>query len=767
MSAKGLIAGVVGAVAGFIVGGPAGAVIGFGLGMGIGMMMDPLEPDAPDTPGQGQIQKMDIPTADYGDPLPDFIGTVKIAGNIIHSWGHRVVEITEQQSTPGGKAGGGEQTQTVVVGYEHHLSWLHAFSYGPDPVDTLWTVLFDEKPVWFGELTDDDGDGEETVQLGDASGENLGSMTFYFGTSNQTPNAKAGAQLDNPSIHTAYRGLCYAMFDDVMIGSYARSPSIKIIVSKFPPLPVLGSETLSIVKNFDYNGAFAIWYIATKHANFPETFLNAQSFSDTAYYTAKTDFPPVGVSMFLNRQIISETYIDGVMSHLGLTLVEKDGELHLGVLRNNVLEVTMETIDDKMVLEIPSLTVGSWEDTYNDLKILYSKINDLEQQYIYDCGNLDYATIDTKQFTVAISAGNQDKIHLFNNIYLTSISELGNTRRFEVWEIDPDGNITSLNVHDHTFSYTPTTPTANTILWSESGTSSIVVTVGHTFTDVYYSTFRILSDGTVTHLDTKGFPGGATNLNDQLLQVYPTLLAQVAGGQIQTIGISTSGTIDSDLKDTYTIPSASGSRIFKLESAAAGVVIVGYDDGTEVVLRSFSIGTGGNIIYLDEHHTGITEYPRFFSIEGRPHVTWQGTYQGIVLQWERYVYPEYYIKARTIRCNGGYFLPGYDDEITITTLPPGAPASRHSCISIGGKGIVSQVQMNQSAGSPYNYIFTFNVERFGTIDGVTDSWLTKANIGGTVENGKPLRVNASDGIFVLDYYVNLQTFHMTDDCGET
>lgn len=655
MSVKGVIGGVVGGVAGFIVGGPAGAVIGFGLGMGLGMMMDPLEPDVADTPGQGQIQKMDIPTAAFGDPLPDFVGTVKLAGNIIQSWGHRVVEVTEQQSTPGGKAGGGTQEQTVVVGYKHHLSWLHAFAYGPDPVDTVWAVLFDEKVVWYGELTDDDEDGEETVQLGDASGENLGSMTFYFGTSNQVPNSKAAAALDDPNLGSAYRGACYVLFDDIMIGGYARLPSIKIVMSKWPAIPTLGDSSLAIVNTLDYNPAFAIWYISENHTEIPTSFLNSASFTSSATYFVGVDNPAVGVSLVLNRQVVSETYIEAIMNHVGASLVEIDGELNLGVLRDEVSESDMESIDDTMVLEIPSLTVGSWEDTYNDLKVLYSKINHIATVYEEDCGTIAGSETDEEELGFQYTY-NASGVHCIGDIYCTLyIGSLTSNydRVLQTFSIPDTGVISpEIDTYNHNI-ISFTSGSANLIKVYDGSTYVILAHIRSlNQTTTYISTYKVDSTGNISFCDDQAFPGYGVHYDGSVnvMALVGSTVVVGTGTYIFTILIDSSGNINPTVQDSV---NEGQSDIYGDYGYTEGVIITQrYLTGTFHIC-SYMV-TGTSITVLDDFDT--TRTSKADHILGRCHNTWQGivfTQRTDDSQYDRAVY--------SLGCNAGWFSAAITD----------------------------------------------------------------------------------------------------------
>ena len=173
MSTGGLIGGIVGGFVGFFIGGPVGAAIGAGIGAGLGMMIDPVQADAP-TPGDPGTVTVNF--AQEGSPLPDFLGSPKLNGNIIWAGEERVAEVKEEQQ--GGKGGG---SQEVVTGHEYFLDW--AVNFGRGPMDTLYTIYANEKIVWSGALDKPSSGGMVTLTLA-----GMGAADFYYGTADQSTN---------------------------------------------------------------------------------------------------------------------------------------------------------------------------------------------------------------------------------------------------------------------------------------------------------------------------------------------------------------------------------------------------------------------------------------------------------------------------------------------------------------------------------------------------------------------------------------------------
>lgn len=316
MSIQNLISGVIGATLGFFMGGgPIGALKGFAIAFSMSLAMDALAPDMP-SPGQPQTAELAFPTTQEGANIPDILGTTKLSGNIFQYFGNRYVEVKEDS---GGKGGGGGD---VTTGYKYYLSWAMGICLGPS--DYLYAVYAGDDLVWSGELEKPASGGLEILNLGMTSKENpfggvmvvededapiIGNMYFYFGTDDQEINTIMQGEISNTP---AYRGLCYAFFDDCYIGDYNRLPPVKFIIGKFPQLTFNENE---IINTYDYNPAHAMWYIMTNDlmAALPEEYVDGITFSDVADILLDEER---GISILFDRQQTMLSYIETILNHV-------------------------------------------------------------------------------------------------------------------------------------------------------------------------------------------------------------------------------------------------------------------------------------------------------------------------------------------------------------------------------------------------------------------------------------------------------------------
>jgi len=320
MGFSSLISGIFGGIIGFFVGGgPVGAAKGFAIGFGMSVAMNALAPDMP-SPGQPQTAELAFPTTQEGANIPDILGTTKLSGNIFQYFGNRYVEVKEDSG--GGGCGGGGGGGDVVTGYKYYLSWSMGICLGP--VDTLYAIYAGDILVWSGELNRPDSGGLETFVVG-ISGDKAGTMFeipaseedsplvgtvyFYFGTTDQAINTTMQGEISNTP---AYRGLCYAFFDDCYIGDYNRLPPVKFIIGKFPQLTFNENE---IINTYDYNPAHALWYIMTNDlmAGLPEEYVDETTFSDVADTLLAEER---GISILFDRQQTMLSYVETILNHV-------------------------------------------------------------------------------------------------------------------------------------------------------------------------------------------------------------------------------------------------------------------------------------------------------------------------------------------------------------------------------------------------------------------------------------------------------------------
>jgi len=367
MSLGQILGGVVGGIIGFVYGGPMGAVIGFGLGMTLGGFIDPYTPDIPQ-PGVPNPETQ-VMQGSIGGVISDFVGTVKITGHLLAYGKERNVEVTETQESSGGKGGGGD-SQTYVTGYKYYMTWVLGLCVGP--VNTLYAIYAGEELIWEGELNLADAvNGEETLALPN------GSCTFYFGTDDQVANPIVG-ELTDDTLNSPYRGFCWALLDDYMIGKYPRTPTLKFMVTKQPEFAF---SAHNVIQEYDYNPIHAIWYVLYSLVGLPSSWLNETSFAQAASIVADEYR---GVSVLFNEEKTALSYLEVINMHMDNVLMYgSDGTFYPKLIRKDYDVATIPSIDESLMLDDPTFNRGSWTETVNEMKVQYTELTAVREKILY------------------------------------------------------------------------------------------------------------------------------------------------------------------------------------------------------------------------------------------------------------------------------------------------------------------------------------------------------------------------------------------------
>ena len=358
-----LIGAIVGGVLGYLIPG-VGFAIGFAIGGLIGGLVDPGgQVKSPGVPRQ-QLQ---ITTNEIGSVIPDALGTVKITGIFLAYGKERSKkQYAKSSGGKGGMFGGGSKKQ--VTGYKYYMSWIQAICAGP--VDTLYAIYKDNDTlIWEGELNRPVSGGKETITIRD-----LGTIDFYFGTTDHAQNTKIGTLIGDPKLNSTMRGLCYAHFDDCYIGTYNRCPSIHFVLKKCPAISSLPAGTIA---TYDYNPANAIWYILHTLSGLPETWLDTTDFIAFANTLATEQR---GISILFDPQNSALAYLQAINSHVDAIIqYNADGKFHPKIIRNDYSVPALPSVDESVFLEEPTLSRASWIDTVNEIKVQYSEIVDVSR----------------------------------------------------------------------------------------------------------------------------------------------------------------------------------------------------------------------------------------------------------------------------------------------------------------------------------------------------------------------------------------------------
>lgn len=202
----------------------------------------------------------------------------------------------------------------------------------------------------------------------------MGSMTFYFGTTDQVANEVMASKLDDETLNPAYRGLCYAYFDNVNVGTANRVPNIRFVIQKHPSR-TWASEGLSL-RTFNYNIAAAIDYMLVDKARLPVAQVDETGTFASVLSTLHSD--TLGVSFVMTDQTVL-SFIERLLEHMRGGLIYKaqsDGtaKFHLVLYRGDTAASTLPIVNENMMLEPPEIKKPSWLTTFNENRTSFAEL---------------------------------------------------------------------------------------------------------------------------------------------------------------------------------------------------------------------------------------------------------------------------------------------------------------------------------------------------------------------------------------------------------
>lgn len=367
MGSLGQFVGFVGGgVIGFLIGGPAGALFGASIGAGLGGWLDPPDIGTDKGLGAPDLDALDFTTAEYGIPVKDFLGTTVLSGNVIWYARNRS-EAIQASHVSGGKGGAGSSSQTAVSGYKYYLTWAVELAIGP--ADELYEIYQNELLVWQGQLKLYDC-SEDTPGRVDLTIEEVGSVTFYFGTSDQLQDETYLEYAQDENLVPAYRKRVYALFNDCYIGQYNRAPVMRFVMRKTPSLEGL-SDDYARVRTYEYNPAHAIYYILTEKRGIPASLINLTLFNSVAATLYELG---LGITVTFSDGS-SKDHIANILKHIDgvLRLSQASGQLEIYLMSGAMEEADLPWITEENLLDEPQIDRPSWLATYNKLTLSYSR----------------------------------------------------------------------------------------------------------------------------------------------------------------------------------------------------------------------------------------------------------------------------------------------------------------------------------------------------------------------------------------------------------
>lgn len=299
---------------------------------------------APKTLG---VDRTQTPTDEHGRPVPYLFGKTKVGVTFISEpWGFRSSPIVT-------KVGKDKQ----VTGYDYYASFAAMICLGP--VDALFEIRIDDQTVWSGSLTRDVDDFEPITLEG------RGQIRFYWGTDDQA--ADSAMATDSGITHPAYRGQCYVVCDDFLLGSNAQAPSLTFVVSRYPDPAWLttGSNVdddchpVAIIGDLWSNPRYGLGLSADR--------LDQDTLNATA---ATLTTEGVGLSGIVDTSQDWSTMLAKILECVdGYVTTDSLGRFGVKLIRGEVGDGL--TFDEDDLTEDPDIQTTAWPDTINQCEVSF------------------------------------------------------------------------------------------------------------------------------------------------------------------------------------------------------------------------------------------------------------------------------------------------------------------------------------------------------------------------------------------------------------
>lgn len=197
-----------------------------------------------------------------------------------------------------------------------------------------------------------------------AEGEEIGNMIFYFGTDDQV---NIGSGPSGTTINM--RGLCWASFENCLLGNYPTAPTMSFVIGKYPTFSGFNNPNPR-VNVVNYNPAHAFYYLLTVSGGMSPSFIDTNSLSTVAD-TLFAEGLGVSFRMSGNPKVFS--YVESILQHIDASMVYKPDvngapKFHFKLLRSDESISNLPIISKDNLLTEPSLTRRSWIETYNEIK---------------------------------------------------------------------------------------------------------------------------------------------------------------------------------------------------------------------------------------------------------------------------------------------------------------------------------------------------------------------------------------------------------------
>lgn len=335
------------------------------------------------------LDQFNFPRIKEGTPVTIIYGKVRQKAPTILWYGKlKAIPIREKVKT------GLFSSKRVVVGYRYQLSFQLAISLLTGSAVRLHRLWFGDKLLYTSVPgVDTDSSiavvGKENVLGGYKNGGGYsGSFRWKPGQFNQTVDTNLETDIGKGTI-PAFRGLAYAYFRNFEVGEQPQIQPTSFEVSCIPNglgLGGIGEEA---------NPAEVLYDLLTNkwgRCGLSSTFVNTASFIAAGTTLAAENH---GISMAIYEGTDVKDAIGEVLRQIDGVLYEEPTtrQMHIKLIRNDYSIPSLPEFDESNILELSDFSVNTWEDTFNQVRIVYNSraaLYKMKAAIAQDLSNITY-----------------------------------------------------------------------------------------------------------------------------------------------------------------------------------------------------------------------------------------------------------------------------------------------------------------------------------------------------------------------------------------